>query len=195
MLDTNVRRVLARAVSGVEFPAASVTKAERALAESLVPDEQPATWAVAVMELGALVCTAASPALRDLPDQRPVRLEHCRPSGVRRTTAPRPGLGRHRPPGPGSTDGRAPGGRGQRGPPPAGRRLVGPGAARTRAAEPARRRARRRDRRGPATPSPTDRQPPFPPRRRQCPGKARRDGSCVPTRRTYEPSRRSVAGH
>ena len=61
VLDTNVRRVLARAVNGTEFPAATVTKAERALADSLVPDEQPATWAVAVMELGALVCTAASP--------------------------------------------------------------------------------------------------------------------------------------
>ncbi len=61
VLDTNVRRVLARAVSGVEFPASSVTKAERVLAESLVPAEQPATWAVAVMELGALVCTAAAP--------------------------------------------------------------------------------------------------------------------------------------
>ncbi len=61
VLDTNVRRVLGRAVSGVEFPAPSVTRAERALGGSLVPDEQPATWAVAVMELGALVCTAARP--------------------------------------------------------------------------------------------------------------------------------------
>jgi A/G-specific adenine glycosylase len=61
VLDTNVRRVLARALSGVEFPAASVNKSERELAESLVPDEEPATWAVAVMELGALVCTAATP--------------------------------------------------------------------------------------------------------------------------------------
>ncbi len=61
VLDTNVRRVLARAVSGVEFPPASLTRAERTLAESLVPEEQPATWAVAVMELGALVCTAANP--------------------------------------------------------------------------------------------------------------------------------------
>ena len=61
VLDTNVRRVLARAVAGVEFPAASVTRAERTLAESLVPEEDPATWAVAVMELGALVCTAANP--------------------------------------------------------------------------------------------------------------------------------------
>ncbi len=61
VLDTNVRRVLARAVSGVEFPATAVNKAERALAEAIVPEEQPATWAVAVMELGALVCTAAAP--------------------------------------------------------------------------------------------------------------------------------------
>ncbi len=61
VLDTNVRRVFARALSGVEFPGASVSKAERELAESLVPDQDPATWAVAVMELGALVCTAATP--------------------------------------------------------------------------------------------------------------------------------------
>jgi A/G-specific adenine glycosylase len=63
VLDTNVRRVFARAVAGVEFPATAVTKAERVLAESLLPDGtgdvDPATWAVAVMELGALVCTAA----------------------------------------------------------------------------------------------------------------------------------------
>ena len=61
VLDTNVRRVFARAVNGVEFPATAVTRAEKTLAESLLPDEQPATWAVAVMELGALVCTAANP--------------------------------------------------------------------------------------------------------------------------------------
>src|SRR4051812_9066912 len=61
VLDTNVRRVLARAVTGVEVPAASVTKAERTLAESLLPEDEAATWAVAVMELGALVCTAAAP--------------------------------------------------------------------------------------------------------------------------------------
>jgi A/G-specific adenine glycosylase len=61
VLDTNVRRVLARAVGGVEFPATSVNKAERALAESLVPRQEAATWAVAVMELGALVCTATAP--------------------------------------------------------------------------------------------------------------------------------------
>jgi len=63
VLDTNVRRVLGRAVSGVEFPARSVTKAERAVAEALLPEDAPtaATWSVAVMELGALVCTADRP--------------------------------------------------------------------------------------------------------------------------------------
>ena len=63
VLDTNVRRVLARAVSGVELPARSVTKAERVAAEALLPVDPPtaATWSVAVMELGALVCTAERP--------------------------------------------------------------------------------------------------------------------------------------
>lgn len=63
VLDTNVRRVFARAVTGVEFPARSVTRAERDLAHELLPDgeDTAAAWAVAVMELGALVCTAAKP--------------------------------------------------------------------------------------------------------------------------------------
>ena len=63
VLDTNVRRVFARAATGVEFPAAAVTRAERDLATGLLPEDEPtaATWAVAVMELGALVCTAANP--------------------------------------------------------------------------------------------------------------------------------------
>jgi A/G-specific adenine glycosylase len=61
VLDTNVRRVLARAVAGEELPAPAVTRAERQHAEALVPAEEPATWAVGVMELGALVCTAADP--------------------------------------------------------------------------------------------------------------------------------------
>lgn len=61
VLDTNVRRVLGRAVSGIEFPASSVTRAEKDLADALVPEHDPEVWAVAVMELGALVCTATSP--------------------------------------------------------------------------------------------------------------------------------------
>lgn len=63
VLDTNVRRVLARLRDGVEFPAASVSVAERRRAEELLPaaDDAAATWSVAVMELGALVCTASGP--------------------------------------------------------------------------------------------------------------------------------------
>lgn len=63
VLDTNVRRVLARAVGGTAVPPPTVTKAERGLAAALLPDEPEAAarWAVAVMELGALVCTAAAP--------------------------------------------------------------------------------------------------------------------------------------
>jgi A/G-specific adenine glycosylase len=63
VLDTNVRRVLARALGGAEQPAPALTAAERALAASVLPDEAAvaARWAVAVMELGALVCTARAP--------------------------------------------------------------------------------------------------------------------------------------
>ncbi|HXP21848.1 MAG TPA: A/G-specific adenine glycosylase [Streptosporangiaceae bacterium] len=63
VLDTNVRRVLARLIGGQGLPAGSVSAAETALAESLLPAEgrRAARWSVAVMELGALVCTSARP--------------------------------------------------------------------------------------------------------------------------------------
>lgn len=69
VLDTNVRRVLARVVGGQEQPAPSLTAAERTRAVALLPDDDAtaATWAVAVMELGALVCTAARPACESCP--------------------------------------------------------------------------------------------------------------------------------
>jgi A/G-specific adenine glycosylase len=69
VLDTNVRRVLARLVSGVEFPPRAQTAAEVRLGESLLPEdpETAARWGVAVMELGALVCTARSPRCADCP--------------------------------------------------------------------------------------------------------------------------------
>jgi A/G-specific adenine glycosylase len=69
VLDTNVRRVLARCSSGVADAGPSVTSAEWALAESLLPDDADAaaTYSVAVMELGALVCTARTPACTACP--------------------------------------------------------------------------------------------------------------------------------
>jgi A/G-specific adenine glycosylase len=74
VLDTNVRRVLARLVAGQPWAgtASSVSVAERWLAESLLPAEPAvaARWSVAVMELGALVCTAAGPRCGDCPVAR-----------------------------------------------------------------------------------------------------------------------------
>ena len=61
VVDTNVRRVVARLVEGVAD--APVVKRDLALVEGLLPDdpEQAATASVALMELGALVCTSRSP--------------------------------------------------------------------------------------------------------------------------------------
>jgi A/G-specific adenine glycosylase len=63
VLDTNVRRVLARLVRGEEMPPRSASAAEVRLAEALLPAApgRAARWSVAVMELGALVCRAARP--------------------------------------------------------------------------------------------------------------------------------------
>jgi A/G-specific adenine glycosylase len=63
VLDTNVRRVLARLVTGAARPPAAPSAAERRLAQALLPADpaMAARWAVAVMELGALVCTASRP--------------------------------------------------------------------------------------------------------------------------------------
>jgi len=69
VLDTNVRRVIARILGGTRYPAPALTAAETALAERLLPAD-PATaarWAVAVMELGALVCTARTPSCAACP--------------------------------------------------------------------------------------------------------------------------------
>jgi A/G-specific adenine glycosylase len=67
VLDTNVRRVFARIVGGEQFPAASLTTAERDLATALLPVEDAHRWAAATMELGALICTARSPLCEECP--------------------------------------------------------------------------------------------------------------------------------
>ncbi|MGI8722073.1 MAG: A/G-specific adenine glycosylase [Geodermatophilaceae bacterium] len=63
VVDTNVVRVLARAVHGRAQAGPSVTAADRARMEALLLAEpaRAALFSVAVMELGALVCTAAAP--------------------------------------------------------------------------------------------------------------------------------------
>lgn len=71
VLDTNVRRVLARLVGGVEQPPPSLTRGECDRAEALLPVPDSAVpaplWAIGLMELGALVCTAANPACGGCP--------------------------------------------------------------------------------------------------------------------------------
>lgn len=69
VIDTNVKRVLARVWEGVDGAGSAVTAAERSLANRILP-ERPrvaAEWAVASMELGALICTARSPKCPDCP--------------------------------------------------------------------------------------------------------------------------------
>ena len=61
VLDTNVRRLFARTVQGIEFPADTITAAERTLATDLLPELLADRWAAATMELGAVICTAKSP--------------------------------------------------------------------------------------------------------------------------------------
>jgi A/G-specific adenine glycosylase len=58
-----VRRVFARTITGDAQAAPALTAAESRLAESLLPSrpQQAARWGVAVMELGALICTARAP--------------------------------------------------------------------------------------------------------------------------------------
>lgn len=69
VVDTNVRRVLTRILLGRAQAAPALTRAETALAASLLPqdDGECSTWNVAVMELGALVCTARSPRCEQCP--------------------------------------------------------------------------------------------------------------------------------
>lgn len=87
VVDTNVRRVVTRAVTGAQSPRRGPSAAERALVESLLPDQPhvAARWSAAVMELGALVCTADRPECAACPLVRNCRwLADGRPDGPRR---------------------------------------------------------------------------------------------------------------
>jgi A/G-specific adenine glycosylase len=64
VVDTNVRRVLSRAVRGRDEPREPATAADRAEMDLLLPQPpaRAARFSAAVMELGALVCSARAPA-------------------------------------------------------------------------------------------------------------------------------------
>ena len=69
VVDTNVRRVLVRLVEGSAQAAPALTRSEMDLAASLLPEDADLarTWNVAVMELGAITCTARVPRCGDCP--------------------------------------------------------------------------------------------------------------------------------
>jgi A/G-specific adenine glycosylase len=99
VLDVNVRRVLSRLVSGESHPPSGQSAAERRLAESLLPADgrKAAQWSVAMMELGALVCTATRPRCADCPLASACAwLSRGRPvAAARRVTAAYQGSDRH----------------------------------------------------------------------------------------------------
>jgi len=69
VVDTNVRRVVARAVHGAGDAGPPSTNRDMADVEALLPSEEQtaARYSVALMELGALVCTARAPRCADCP--------------------------------------------------------------------------------------------------------------------------------
>lgn len=60
-VDTNVRRILHRLHFGIEYPAKAASKELDMLARQLVPKGKAHDWSSAMMDLGALVCTARTP--------------------------------------------------------------------------------------------------------------------------------------
>lgn len=72
VVDTNVRRVLARTLGGDALPMPALTAAETARAARVAPiaDDEASLWAASSMELGAVVCTARAPACEACPVSR-----------------------------------------------------------------------------------------------------------------------------
>jgi len=69
VVDTNVRRVLARAVGGQAQAGPPSTTRDLAAMEAVLPDADTAAalFCAAMMELGAVVCTSASPSCASCP--------------------------------------------------------------------------------------------------------------------------------
>jgi A/G-specific adenine glycosylase len=69
VVDTNVKRVVWRAVAGHAAPLPLSTRMQLRDVEVLLPDDpaEASTFSVALMELGALICTARTPKCTDCP--------------------------------------------------------------------------------------------------------------------------------
>jgi A/G-specific adenine glycosylase len=78
-MDTNIRRVVQRLFAGPEESAPLGEAQLIAIARAAVPPGQGWAWNQAIMELGALICTAAAPACWRCPVQA-----HCRAYAARR---------------------------------------------------------------------------------------------------------------
>lgn len=63
LLDTNIRRVLGRAFEGIAAPRPHITRADRELAQRVLPEraQDSVIWNEALMELGATVCAPRAP--------------------------------------------------------------------------------------------------------------------------------------
>lgn len=92
VIDTNIRRVLARAFRGEESLGGSASQMERETARRLLPesDKVSVVWNQAVMELGATVCTARAPLCESCPIAGQCAfLRNGRPGLGQRRTRPR----------------------------------------------------------------------------------------------------------
>lgn len=69
VVDTNVRRVVARAVHGAGEAGPASTTRDLSDVDALLPDDEAraARYSAALMELGALICTARGPRCADCP--------------------------------------------------------------------------------------------------------------------------------
>lgn len=67
VVDTNVRRVLARAVHGMADAGAPATSRDLSDVDAVLPERRAARFSAALMELGAVVCTARQARCHDCP--------------------------------------------------------------------------------------------------------------------------------
>jgi A/G-specific adenine glycosylase len=67
VVDTNVRRVVARAMHGRADAAAPSTSRDLSDLDAILPEAQAARFCAALMELGAVVCAAGRPRCADCP--------------------------------------------------------------------------------------------------------------------------------
>lgn len=67
VLDINIRRLFARVIDGTQFPTLAPSTKERSARAELIPRSNAHVWAVATMELGALICTSRNPKCNECP--------------------------------------------------------------------------------------------------------------------------------